>query len=312
MFEITLGINQSNQRLDKVLAKYLREAPQSFIYKMLRKKNITLNGEKALGNEKTVAGDTVQFFFSRETYDKMRGEKPLSVISKADFPEIPILYEDADVCIFVKPAGILSQKAVDTDYSVNEWLIWHAVESGLVSGSDLETFRPSVCNRLDRNTSGIMAAGLSEKGLQVLSEIFRDRGVSKYYYALVQGKVSGHHELKGFLHKDEKTNKVIISAEKVLDSKPVFTEYDSLKILDDRTLLKVRLHSGKSHQIRAHLSSVGHPLLGDPKYGDQHFNMKYGIYNQCLHSCRMEFPDCELPGISGKIFTSDIPSDWPV
>ena len=140
MIEISLNTNQSNQRLDKVLKKVLREVPMSFIYKQLRKKNITLNRQKAVGNEITVYGDTVQFFFTQETYDKLRGLNSTVEALSVSFPEIPILYEDNDVCIFIKPAGILSQKAVDSDFSVNEWVIWHAKERGLISDSDFETF----------------------------------------------------------------------------------------------------------------------------------------------------------------------------
>ncbi|MBP5225289.1 MAG: RluA family pseudouridine synthase, partial [Lachnospiraceae bacterium] len=146
MIEINLSVNQSNQRLDKVLKKLLRAAPEGFVYKMLRKKNITLNHEKALGNEKTVAGDTVQFYFSQETFDKLRGTAAEgTAASDVGFPEIQVLYEDADVCIFVKPAGVLSQKAAPGDYSVNEWLLWEAEHRGYLSSSDFQEFRPSVC-----------------------------------------------------------------------------------------------------------------------------------------------------------------------
>lgn len=313
MFEITLGVNQSNQRFDKVLQKHLREAPKSFIYKMLRKKNITLNKQKAIGNEITVAGDTVQFFLSEETYNKMRGEGREVISGSPDFPEIPILYEDNDVCVFVKPAGILSQKAVESDYSVNEWIVWHAVEKGIVSDSKFEVFRPSVCNRLDRNTGGIMVAGLSEKGLQVLSEMFRERTVKKYYYALVKGRVTEPREIRGYLKKDERTNQVQIFGFPVPDAKPIHTKYEPLKVYKDRTLLKVHLLTGRSHQIRAHLASIGHPILGDPKYGDTHFNMDYNMFMQCLFSYRTEFPETvELPGISGRVVEAPIPKNWPV
>jgi len=316
MIEISLNLNESNQRLDKVLKKVLKKAPPGFIYKQLRKKNITLNRQKALGNEITVYGDTVQFFLSQDTYDKMRGlseqEEPSSAALDLSFPEIPILYEDNDVCIFVKPAGILSQKAVDSDFSVNEWVIWHAQERGLLSDSAFETFRPAVCNRLDRNTGGIMAAGLSMKGLQVLSELFRRRDLEKYYLALVKGRLDEKKEVSAWLYKDERLNRVKIYRERIAGGKPIRTEYEPLQFFEDRTLIRVHLLTGRSHQIRAHLSALGYPILGDPKYGDRAFNMNYGLFRQCLFAYYIRFPECDLPGISGKTFQTEVPKDWPL
>jgi len=312
MFEFTVGDNQSNMRLDKVLHKVLKEAPKSFIYKMLRKKNITLNHEKAIGSEITVFGDTIQMFFSQETYDKMRGDREQTVPLSVDLPEIPILYEDNDVLIFVKPAGILSQKAVDSDVSVNEWVILHAKEQGIISNSDFETFKPSVVNRLDRNTSGIMAAGLSLRGLQILSEVFRMRTLEKYYYAYVKGRVEEAFEDEGYLYKNTKTNIVRISREEKSGAKKIRTAFEPVWVYGDSTLLKVHLLTGRSHQIRAHLSALDHPIIGDPKYGDPETNLTYGRFMQCLHAFSLTFPKCALEGISGKTFTTEVPEDWPL
>ena len=299
-------------RLDKVLRKVLKNAPKSFIYKMLRKKNITLNHEKAYGSEITVFGDTIRMFFSDETYNKMRGEAPDVADLKPGFPEIPILYEDNDVLIFVKPAGILSQKAEGKDFSVNEWVLYHARERGITSNSEFETFKPSVCNRLDRNTSGIMAAGLSLRGLKTLSRIFRERELEKYYYALVAGRVEESRYEEGYLIKNEKTNQVRILKEQIPGSHLIKTSYTPVKWYDHKaTLLKVHLITGRSHQIRAHLRSLGHPIIGDPKYGDPRINVDFGVFNQCLHAYYLKFPECDLPGISGKEFETEVPKDWP-
>ena len=307
-----MNANQSNQRLDKVLKKYLKNAPDSFIYRMLRKKNITLNGEKALGSEKTVSGDTVQFFFSEETYLKMRGEKEPVPDGAPDFPELPILYEDNDLMVFVKPQGLLSQKAEKDDYSVNEWVCWHAVEQGLVSSSEFESFRPSVCNRLDRNTAGIMTAGLSMRGLQTLSQLFHDHAVEKYYYTVVKGQVKEPVDFRCYLKKDDYINKVSILTKPVPGAKEIHTAFSPVEVFPDRTLLLVRLYTGRTHQIRSVLGYLGHPVLGDTKYGDNKFNMKYGIYAQCLVACMLRFPECGLPGVSRKTFEIGVPKDWPV
>ena len=353
MIEVNLSVNQSNQRLDKVLKKILRAAPDSFVYKMLRKKNITLNHEKALGNEKTVAGDTVQFYFSQETFDKMRGilTQDGSVNPDADvrasiavlndgFPEIQVLYEDQDVCIFVKPAGVLSQKAAPGDYSVNEWLLWEAENRGFLSSSDFQEFRPSICNRLDRNTYGIMTGGFSIRGLQTLTEMFRDRTAQKYYYAVVKGVVEEPAEIIGYLEKDERTNQVFVSPIELSGGKMIHTVYEpvgyyrgdgtpivygtALFMASDTdnirfqapndaklTLLRIHLKTGRTHQIRAHLASVGHPIIGDPKYGDFKMNARYGKRYQCLCAYKLVMPECEeLPGISGWTFEIEPPKDW--
>ena len=259
-----------------------------------------------------MAGDTVQFFLSEETYLKMRGETEPIPDGAPDFPDLPILYEDGDLMVFIKPQGLLSQKAEKDDYSVNEWVCYHAVEQGLISSSEFESFRPSVCNRLDRNTAGIMTAGLSLRGLQTLSNLFHDHRVEKYYYALVRGQVQDPIDFKCFLKKDSYINKVSVLTESVPGAREVHTGFTPVKVMKDRTLLLVRLYTGRTHQIRSVLGYLKHPILGDTKYGDNKFNLKYNIYSQCLIACMLKFPVCGLRGVSGKTFEIGIPKDWPV
>ncbi len=318
MIEIRVTDNLAGQRLSKVLNKLLKDAPDSFLYKMLRKKNITLNGKKADGTEKTESGDTVQFFLSPETYEKMGGaadHRNLSVKVPEGFPKILVLYEDSDVCIFIKPAGVLSQKAEEGDFSANEWAIAEALKQGYLKESELAVFHPAVVNRLDRNTQGIMAAGFSINGLQVLSELFREReNLAKDYYALVKGTVSSPRDESAFLSKDEASNKVKITTFPAPDSKPVRTSFEPVKAAKNGkfTLVSVHLHTGRSHQIRAHLSSLGFPVLGDMKYGDRALNREMNLPYQCLCSYRLSFPELpKLPGISGKTFEIPVPEEWP-
>ena len=159
MKELEVKAQESGQRFDKYLSRYLKEAPKSFLYKMLRKKNITLNGKKASGNEKLEVNDKVQLFFSDETLEKFMGEE--KEVKKGS---LEILYEDENVIFINKPAGMLSQKAKKEDVSLNEYLAGYLLDSGAMTKEDFRTFHPAVCNRLDRNTSGIVAAGKTMAG----------------------------------------------------------------------------------------------------------------------------------------------------
>ena len=172
MRELVISKYEAGQRFDKFLAKYMELAPKSFFYKMMRKKNITLNGKKAAGNEKLEKGDTVKLFLSEETIEGFREKKKRAVHTGA---KLDILYEDEQVMLINKPAGMLSQKAEKGDISMVEHLISHLLDTGEVTEEMLKTFRPSLCNRLDRNTSGIVAAGKTLQGLQMLSGLFKER-----------------------------------------------------------------------------------------------------------------------------------------
>ena len=199
MKEFIIEENEAGQRFDKYLAKLLREAPKSFFYKMLRKKNITLNGKKATGNEKLLKGDTIKLFLSDETFDKFAGS---SQAARA-YCELDIVYEDPDIIIINKPAGMLSQPADDGEPSLVEYLTGYLLKKGDLTEEQLKTFRPSVCNRLDRNTSGMVCAGKSLAGLQFLSRIFHDRTLHKYYICLTKGKIEKPDHIRSYLHKDK-------------------------------------------------------------------------------------------------------------
>ena len=271
MKEFQIRDNEAGQRFDKYLSKLLRNAPKSFFYKMLRKKNITLNGKKATGNEKLEAGDQVKLFLSDETFDKFsQQDKAARAVTTLD-----VLYEDADVLLINKPAGMLSQPDDTKEPSMVEYVIGYLLEKGELTEEDLWTFRPSVCNRLDKNTSGIIAAGKSLVGLQELSELFHDRTVHKEYLCIVKGVLHEKKHIKGYLYKDTKQNKVTIYKQKQKEAQPIETVYEPLDDNGEVTLLKVGLITGRTHQIRAHLASEGHPLAGDTKYGQDAFNRRY-------------------------------------
>ena len=313
MKEFQIRDNEAGQRFDKYLSKLLRNAPKSFFYKMLRKKNITLNGKKATGNETLEAGDQVKLFLSDETFDKFsQQDKAARAVTTLD-----VLYEDADVLLINKPAGMLSQPDDTKEPSMVEYVIGYLLEKGELTEEDLRTFRPSVCNRLDKNTSGIIAAGKSLAGLQELSELFHDRTVHKEYLCIVKGVLREKKHIKGYLYKDTKQNKVAIYKQKQKEAQPIETVYEPLEDNGEVTLLKVGLITGRTHQIRAHLASEGHPLAGDTKYGQDAFNRryreKYQLKHQLLHAFRLSFPDGmegRLSDLSGKCFRAPLSAQF--
>lgn len=342
MQEFKIGPNEEGQRLDKFLHKYLKEAGNGFLHKMLRKKNITLNKKKADGKEILQPGDRVQFFFSEESFLKFRGtaekkflksDNPkvkgssqissykagMSVYEKAyaKLKGIEVVYENKHILLLNKPAGILSQKASPSDISVNEWLIGYLLAKGEISREQLETFKPSICNRLDRNTSGLLICGKSFLGSRQMNVLIKERKLRKFYRTFVKGRVEQGAYLKGYLKKEEKSNKVFFK-EKVSEAESreyvsIETVYEPLEYKDDYTYLEVEIMTGKTHQIRAHLAAAGHPLLGDEKYGDHQWNQSFeGLKlpkHQLLHAYRLEFPvlEGEFKSVSGKVFTAKEP-----
>ena len=349
MKEIIIRKNESGQRLNKFLMKYLNNAPSSFVYKMLRKKNIKLNDKKADGSETVFENDVVKLFLSDETIDKFRSDvfvkkDNLSGSDKKNnckegasclyVTDDSILYKDKDMIAVYKQAGVLSQKADKNDYSINESVIDYALSNSLITKDELSTFRPSVCNRLDRNTSGIIWAGVSLKGSKELTRAFKERSIDKYYYTVVKGVFDKELLCDGFIRRDENTNKsevisskeynkLAISTDKGInnDNKSINTgEYSRIKTAfyplsvstnKGYTLLRIKLITGKTHQIRAHLASLGFPVVGDTKYGDGKVNayMKktYGLKYHLLHAgdCIWKERDirihAEMPDIFKKI-----------
>lgn len=301
MRELKISGNDAGQRLNKYLMKYLDKAPSSFVYKMLRKKNITLNGKKAAGDEILEDNDIVTLFLSEETIDKFK--KHAGGLS-SDFNKnnqnqinLNILYKTSDILAVHKDVGLLSQKAKADDYSINEMIVDYCQKEGIVLSDS--TFKPSVCNRLDRNTSGIILAGISLKGSRYLSKILRTRELEKYYFAVVKGLMDKETEQKAYITKDSGKNvSEIVNADAFTgkeDYDYIETYFTPLSSNGKYTLLKIHLITGKSHQIRAGLKALGYPIIGDYKYGDTavnaYFRNKYGLKSQFLHAGQVILPD---------------------
>ena len=323
MQELQVGPNEAGQRMDKYLKKLLPNAPVSLLYKQLRNKNITLNGKKASGSECLKQGDAIQCFFSQETFDSFSASHAVNDKTKEyeeaykKWQDVKILYEDDNFIFLNKPAGMLSQKASPSDLSLNEWMIGWLLFSGSLKESDLRTFCPSVANRLDRNTSGIVLCGKSLAGLQALSRLLRERTMQKHYLTICHGILDEDRTIDGYLKKDEKSNRVQISKSPLQGADRIITKYHPLKTSDGLTLLSVDLVTGKSHQIRAHLSSIGHPILGDSKYGTPELVKKdldwLKLKHQLLHAQEVVFPDFHekpLEALSGLRIQADLPEQF--
>ena len=345
MREIRVGMNEAGQRLDKLLKKYLKEAQTSFIYKMLRKKNIVLNDRKAEGKEILAEGDSVKLYFSEETFALMTGSREVGVSSeqkssgrkveksgtgdnekkqksavKKDEPAKAlanrIVYEDAQLLLINKKAGWLSQSDGSGLVSANELCLSYLIGSGQLDAAQLRTFKPSIANRLDRNTSGLLIFGKTLPALQALAVLLRERSLRKYYLAVVSGVLREPRQISGFLTKDTARNQVRITTRAAEDAAPIETAYEPLHICEGKhayTVLRVHLITGKTHQIRAHLSSIGHPILGDPKYGNaaenRYWQGKCGLRGQLLHAYELDFPQLtgSLSAVSGKCLRAEPP-----
>lgn len=320
MKEIIINKNDSNQRLDKFLKRYLINASTSFLYKMLRKKNIVLNDKKANGNELLNENDSIKLYFSEETLLKFSTVNAAEALQAANdyldaykqFPNIAIIYENEHIILLNKPAGILTQKAEPKDKSLNEWLIGYLLSNNQVTDESLVHFKPSVLNRLDRNTSGLVLCGKTLYGSQTISQLIKERTIHKYYRLFVAGGMQGSGTLLGYLKKDIENNIVKIyneipEAENKQKYNVIETRYQVISSSSFCSYLEVELVTGKTHQIRAHFASIGHPLLGDYKYGNKEINQKMkslGVTHQMLHAYRLNFPvmEQELQDLSEREF----------
>ncbi len=287
MIKITIDNTNENQRLDKYLQKYLNKAPKSFIYKMLRKKNIKLNDKKANGNEILAFGDNINIYLSDETIKNFKEEKEI-IKTKQNFK---IIFEDKNIIICYKPIGLVSQPdANNKTSSLNDELIYYLYKTDKYK-KDAD-FTPSICNRLDRNTSGIVVFGKNLKSLQALNLAFKTKTIDKYYLTAVEGKIDKNGIIKLY-HKKEK-DKVQIYDSFIEGSKEIITEYTPLKTKENKTLLKIKLITGKTHQIRASFEHIGFSIIGDRKYNKNNDNI-FGLKGQFLHCYKLEFVSIQEP-----------------
>lgn len=313
MKEIVITDKLSGGRLDKLIFKYLSAAPQGFIYKMLRKKNIVLNDKKASGSEILKTGDVIKIFFSDETIERFRSPDKGRISDTGagieKFKEL-ILYEDENIIAMNKPVGLLSQKSSPEDISLNEMLSAYLEED--------ELFTPGIANRLDRNTAGIVLAAKALSVSRYLSEAVENRYFEKKYLALVCGEVKEGAVLKGnfYMHNGRT---VIFNSGQFDEPRPerlIKMSYEPIISNGTYTFTEVTLLTGKKHQIRAQLSDAGLPVCGDYRYGNRALNeelkKKYGLKSQFLCAYRVDFVNMTGPleYLNGKTITAPLPDEF--
>lgn len=319
MREILVSQNEKEQKLLKLLQKYFKGQADSFLYKMLRKKNILLNGKKADGKEILQLGDTVQLYFSEESLGKLLQERE-STEKKlwTQKWQSAILYEDNHCILFNKPVGLLSENDGSSSFSVNSLLLSYMRTKGELSKEQEKSFRPGIANRLDRNTSGIIIFGKSLGGLQAFAKLLQSHDLEKKYYALVYGDFQKIGLQEHLLEKDKGRNKALESER----GKRVKSAFEKLACVESSegplSLLSVQIFTGKTHQIRTQLSLLSHPIVGDDKYGDTRKNARLRktlpLSYQLLHAYSLRFPklpeNSVLFSLSEKCFFAPLPKEY--
>ena len=288
MKEFTIGKNDAGQRLDRWLAKTLPLLPAPLAQKYIRLKRVKVNGKGSQRDVRLQLGDILQLYINDEFFEQPMEENAFLSVFK---PHLDIIYEDENLMLLNKRPGLLCH--ADEHEKVNT-LITH-IQAYLYQKKewnprDEHSFTPALCNRIDRNTGGIVIAAKNAEALRILNDKIRDREIAKYYLCIALGRVEPPKgRIECFLRKDEKSNTVRVYHRPVPDGRSAITLYQTLQTRGELSLLEVELLTGRTHQIRASMADLGHPLLGDGKYGVGSVNRKYGETHQALYSYRLRF-----------------------
>lgn len=311
MRELEIGKNDAGQRLDKFLTKRFKNLPQSLMYKYIRKKCIKINGKKCDIDTRLNEGDVLTFYIKDEFFEEVQEEQYdfLKAPSKLD-----IIYEDENIMLLNKKPGLIVHP--DENYHFDSLIgrIQHYLyDKGEYDPADERAFAPALVNRIDRNTGGIVIAAKTAAALRILNRKLKDRELEKLYLCTAVGIFDKKEDiLTAYLEKNENQNRVYISDKPTPNGKPIKTGYRVLAEKDGFSLLEVRLYTGRTHQIRAHMAHIGHPLLGDGKYGKNEINRRMGYKWQALYSYKLSFcftaDGGELEYLNNRTFTA--PDVW--
>lgn len=300
MRQILIEENDANMRMDRFLKKYLPNAPTGVLYKSLRKKNIVLNGKKAKPKTMLSKGDKIKIFFKDETIEKFQGKE--KIVRAKSYPKI--VADFGEIIIINKPSGLLSHSSQQAaEENTVDQLITYLIDEGRYSPEEEHTFVPSICNRLDRNTSGLIIGATSSQALREMNELIRKRKVKKFYLTIVHGAMIEDRHYISYLEKDRNKN-IVRSNSQGIEAEG---NYRPLKNNGEYTLVEVELITGRTHQIRHQLQEMGYPILGDPKYGKKHLRTNpkaSSIKTQLLHAYKLIFP--KLTGILAPLSEQEI------
>ena len=300
MKEFQIKKNDAGQRLDKFLTKAVKGLPMSLMYKYIRTKKIKVNRARTEQRYVLQEGDIVQLFIKDEFFDSP--EKDNSALANIT-PKLTIVYEDENIILCNKRPGVLVH---EDDEGKDNTLIMHIkaylYQKGEYDPENEQSFAPALCNRIDRNTGGIVIGAKNAEALRVMNEKIKNDEISKFYYCVVHGKMPKKADtLTGFLLKDSDKNQVKIFDKQVKGSKNIITKYKVVSEKNGMSLLEIELVTGRTHQIRAHMSYIGHPLLGDGKYGINKDDRARGYKYQALYAYRLRFDFNDNSGALGYL-----------
>lgn len=288
MKELITGKNDAGQRLDRFVGKAVPLLPESLLQKYIRLKRIKVNSRGSKRDFRLSVGDVVQLYINDEFFEAPRED---NVYLKVGVPKLDVVYEDENLLLVNKSAGVLCHSAGQWDYNT---LISHiqarAYQSGEWRPREENSFAPALCNRIDRNTSGIVIAAKNAEALRILNDKIKSREIEKYYLCVVTGRPKPPQgRLEGFIFKDAVKNRVYVREKPEPGAKSAVTDYRLLASEDGLSLVECELHTGRTHQIRAQMAHAGWPLLGDGKYGSEKLNRARGEDGQLLCSYRLVF-----------------------
>ncbi len=304
MKKVVIKKNDSGQRLDKFLFKFFASIPASMVYKGIRKKRIKVNGKKSENGYMLREGDVLELYINDEFFET---KKPSDDAFRDIVPDVRVVYEDENILLADKRAGVsVHEDETEGKNTLINHIKAYLYQKGEYNPDEENSFAPALCNRIDRNTAGIVIAAKNAAALRIINEKIRCREIEKYYLCLVKGHLKQKEgTLKSYMVKNETQNRVYVHDRPVEGGKTAVTKYRVIKENELTSLVEAELLTGRTHQIRAHFASIGHPLAGDGKYGTNEFNKKIGMKHQALYSYKLKFAfsdENELSYLNGKSF----------